>query len=54
MAKVKIFRFRMSEQDRRDLEVAAQIYEISSSEFARVAVNNRVKKAISKGKNNAK
>ena len=46
MAKEKVLRIRMDEQDKTDLEVAAALNNVSSSEFARVAIKNRVKKAI--------
>ena len=39
---------RISEQDKVDLEEAAQLNDVTASEFARGAIKNRVKKAIKK------
>lgn len=47
MAKEKVLRIRINEQDRADLDVVAKQNDVSASEFARVAINNRVKKAMS-------
>lgn len=47
MVKEKVLRIRISEQDRADLDVVAKQNDVSASEFARVAINNRVKKAKS-------
>ena len=49
MPKDKVLRIRISEEDKKDLEDVAKSTNVSSSEFARVAIVNRVKR-VKKGK----
>lgn len=49
MAKEKVLRIRINEQDKKDLDDVAKQNDVSSSEFARVAIKNRVKKVKGKG-----
>lgn len=48
MTKDTVLRIRMNEKDKKDLEDVAKQNDVSSSEYARTAIKNRVKKAKSK------
>ena len=50
MAKDTMFRIRIDNEDKVDLEEAAKINKVSASQFARVAIMNRVKKTLSRAK----
>ena len=53
MAKDEVLRLRVSKKEKSDLEQAAKSFGedgVSASEFARVAINNRVKKQLKKDK----
>ena len=50
MKKDKVLRIRMSDNDKSELEEASKLKDVSSSEFARDAINNKVKRTLSKGK----
>lgn len=44
MNKDKVLRIRISDKEKSDLEEVAKQKEVSSSEYARTAIKNRVKK----------
>lgn len=50
MAKEKVFRIRISEKDRAELDEVAKQEGVTASEFARESIANRVKRLLKKDK----